>query len=213
MRRVNQSLSSKSLHRPLMIVASISLAVLLFSVMFANPIIGWFKAHLQIDNPAEITNFVTAVSYTVDNSTTTPANGIPYIFAVNSKDTAVTIKAALSYQGKSAAYVRVSFCGNYYNKNTKTYLPMADNTEFVTVSNAGEWIDGKDGYWYYPTMLENADELSVFSTMELKTNTAAYATMSEKQEYEGELYVIVDAVQPNRMEAFWGRTTSPTAAP
>ncbi len=209
MNTIKRTLSSEKLHRPLLMVASIALVLLLLSLAFASPTIGWFKNHSKIRNDAVFSNFVTNVSCTVNGKTTTLTNSTPCVFAVPANKTAVPIITQITYQGESAAYLRVSICGGYYNKNTKTYLPIDANTPFVTVSGS-KWVDGKDGYWYYPTMLEHHHNAMMLETLTLTTNAAVYSNMSDKQAYECEVYVNVDAVQANRFKQVWDIDEIPT---
>ena len=211
MNKVKQTFLTQSMFRLLLIVASISMAILLFSVMFAEPLIAWFTNTNSINNPAKITNFVTSTTYKVNSTSKTVNSNGAIVFDVPADKSAVTIQTTVSYRGESAGYLRVKFCGTYYNKSTKTVLPIADGTAFVNVTTANGWINGGDGYWYYPQLLEKKPSATNLKAITLKTNTAVYSSMSDKQAYEGEFYAIVDVVQPDRINAFWGRSALPTA--
>ena len=211
MQKGNSVFSSKSMHRPLLIAAAISMAILLFSLMFANPLVAWFHSRLTVDNPAQITNFVTSVSYKVNDTTKSVNSNGAVVFDVPADKSAVALTTIISYRGESAGYIRVSFCGTYYNKNTKTILPIADGTAIVNVTSANGWINGGDGYWYYPKLVDKMASATSLDAIILETNTAVYSSMSSMQTYEGEFYAIVDVVQPDRMKAFWGRDSLPTA--
>ncbi len=211
MNKVKQVFSTQSMFRSLLIIASISMAILLFSVMFADPLIAWFTNTNSVNNPAKITNFVTTTTYSVNGTSKTVNSNGAIIFDVPANKSAVTIQTTVSYRGESAGYVRVKFCGTYYNKSTKTILPIPNGTNFVDVTTPNGWVDGGDGYWYYPTLLNKKATAAKLAAITLKTNTAVYSSMSTLQAYEGEFYAIVDVIQPDRINAFWGRSALPTA--
>ncbi len=213
--------------RSSMITAALAFVLMISLLIAAFQVNAWFKSHITVSSPAVITNFDTVVEYCVDENTnkwiTVPTGAsIP----VSLKDGAVLlnsekinnlaegydkIKIRIIYKGKSSAYLRFSLSGSFQNADTGTYLPQLDSIWDASGTN---WIEDGE-YWYYENKLgdiydpdKSVNEYK--ETHELNTFTITVdptkfpKDISSHQDYQGELFITVDTVQPDRYKAFWG---------
>ncbi len=210
-----------------MILALVSVFTLLLAMFQVN---AWFKNFQTAETDAVLTNFDTKIEYSVGSNTwkvLEDNTGIPLIIQGDTAKldvsridgittTPSTLQIRITYTGKSNAFIRFSAFGNFYNADTKTYLPQKDGLWSVTGTN---WVKN-NGYWYYKQKVGCAhnETLSVGSfsdTHVLKTLTVTLdttklaSTISPHQDYQGDLYFYVDAVQPDRFQEFWGIETLP----
>lgn len=184
-----------------MLITSLLSAVLLVcSMICAHQVNGWFIAQHTVSNPAKLTNFVTAVECSKDGGLTWVSDAEEYPFIIT-PDNVDDVQIRVSYRGESAAYLRVSLFGGLYNKHTGTYLPQSD--AFWSFDSNATWLHA-DRYLYYPEKLEKKPEFSTLQpTFGIDADLESLGTISEHQQYEGKLYVIVDAVQPDRYSVHW----------
>lgn len=202
--------STQVLHKPLLVAVSVVAVILLLAVTFTNPIIAWFKSTLSVQNPAQLTNFTVETQYRFGTSGTfkTVAAGTPIPVTL---DNVNTLQVRVRYCGVATHYIRLSLFGGFYNKNTGTYLPMkGDSQSSLFTATGTSWITS-GGYIYYKSMLKDTTEMTEVNAFTVTADTSSWANKSEYQEYAGEVYVLVDAVQANRIQAFWGITALPTA--
>lgn len=201
--------STQVLHKPLLVAVSVAAVVLLLAVTFTNPIIAWFKSHLSVNNPAQLTNFTVAVQYSFDGSQwsdLTAGSAIPVTL-----DNVNDLQVRVRHQGVASHYIRVSFFGGFYNKNTGTYLPIqGDNQAALFAAKGTDWVSS-GGHVYYKQMLKDVLEPTNLEVLSITADGVSWANKSDYQAYAGEVYVLVDAVQANRIEAFWGIDAIPTA--
>ncbi len=197
-----------STHISLMISALLA-AVLLVVVMLSTPYaVSWFKNKLEVPNPAILSNFVTEVTYSTngtDYATLEAGDAI-----VLSPEQLSNLRIQVGYQGFSQAYLRVSVFGSFKNKNTGTFLPQSD--AFWMLTGNDSWVADTSGeYLYYSALLEKTDTMTALAAFTLSADIASLGDISAHQNYESELYVLVDAVQPNRYQEHWGIAELPFA--
>ena len=186
-------------------------AILLISTLSCGyQINAWFIEKDTIRNESTLSNFQTQVEYSIDGSSYTKlAQG--GAIAVT-PDNVNTLKIRISYKGVSQAYMRVKLYGSFYNKNSGTYLPQAAENDFRKFQNNSSWVLN-DGFYYYKQKLGNdrSTHLSSFKTISTLTMQVDVSSLnkSQYQDYAGNLYVIVDAVQPDRYQPLWGIESLP----
>jgi len=196
----------------ILIVSSVITATLLLVAlvcgMFAR---AWFKDYLDVTTPAKLSNFNIIVEYSKNGeweTLTKPGDPIE----LSSIDELDSLQVRITYQGFSAAYLRTTVYGNFYNKYTGTYLPQPEDFWSLSPVTAGDWNQSGE-FWYYTSLLENFDQSknsdkSILSVLNVSANTNALGDISTHQEYAGKVYIVVDVVQPDRCEAFWGVSPS-----
>ncbi len=195
--------------RKLMILSALLSAVLtLTSVLYSAQVTGWFTARTIVNNPAKISNFVTEVQYLSPTTGvwTTQAPGTP-VRITASQDTELQVR--VRYCGFSAAYVRVSVFGGFVNKNTGTHLPQ--DAAFWTLDPNSKWIENGE-YLYYPELLKEKDSFIDLTTFNVVANLSSVGVISAHQAYESEFYILVEAVQPDRILPHWGISSLPSAS-
>lgn len=217
--------------RTSMITAALAFVLMIAILIATFQVNAWFKSHHTVTTPAIISNFETIVEYGVsvqDGAVSTwhtlPVgsaiplvykDGAVYLNNVTSEDQSLQIR--VTYKGVSAAYCRFSLSGSFRNAATETYLPQNGTLWNATGTN---WIQSGE-YWYYAKKLGDQHDPAkvvtdykdthVLDTFTVTLNTENLSkNISPHQDYQGELYVTVDAVQPDRVKAFWGINTIPT---
>ncbi|MBQ3069842.1 MAG: hypothetical protein IJD01_07865 [Clostridia bacterium] len=198
-----------STHMALMISALLS-AVLLVTLMLSTPyVMSWFKNKLEVPQPARISNFVTQVEYyNADSAVWTDLDaGAPIVL---SPDAISSLKIRVTYQGFSQAYVRAKVFGSFKNKHTGTFLPQGE--DLWTLGTNSKWVSS-EGWLYYPEVLgsigTSSSDTKILEEFTVSVNTASLDDASDHQEYLSEVYILVDAVQPDRWQAHWGISTLP----
>ncbi len=196
----------------ILIVSSVITATLLLVAlvcgMFAR---AWFRDYLDVTTPAKISNFDISVEYSIDGTWKTLKNPEAPIELTSSNDVN-SLQVRITYQGFSAAYLRTKVYGNFYNKHTGTHLPQPEHFWTLSPVSASDWKQSGD-YWYHTSLLHNLDQSksndkTPLSVLNVSADMSALGEISPHQEYAGNVYVVVDVVQPDRCEAFWG--VSPT---
>lgn len=200
------------------LISSVLAALLLFSLVFlGTQTVAWFKNHKTIDDPAILTNFEPTVHYSFNGTNFEEFTaGTPIKITPDDFKDGKTLQLHVSYTGESAAFVRVMVSGSFKNEYTGTYLPQPENFWSLSGDN---WVTEGE-YTYFTQLLEKSDDSTTMEKVESKLLNVLYVStdlsklgkISEHQKYSGELYVIVDAVQPDRYDEIWGITTIPTAA-
>ncbi len=205
MKSVEQTVSKSTL---ILFISAVMAAILLISMLLiGTQTVAWFKSYTVVTHPAEFSNFVTSVEYSLDGDSWTAVNAdkpIPLTI-----DTVDDIQIRVSYKSAHhTAYLRVSVFGGFYNRNTKTYLPLSENAWSFTTTGLTKW-SSLNGYLYYKELLNTPDGTDILQLETFRLNATLPQNISSHQAYNGELYVIVDAVQPNRYQELWGITKLP----
>ena len=204
----------------------LALSLLISVVMAAFQVNAWFVNTETVKTPALLTNFEYAIEYCIDVENDIwrqieTNNSIPVIITENAitLDTGLignnatvseTFPIRITYKGSSAAYLRVSLSGSFQNMDTSTYLPQ---TEAFWEINSSDWVKNGD-YWYYSQKLGDSHDQNklvgqyknsqVLTTINVTPDLSKIAeSISPHQDYSGKLYLHVDAVQPDRVKAFW----------
>ncbi len=205
-------LTDKRLRKP--ILSFVLSLLLLVSLIFSTyQITAWFKNQLIVDNPVELTNFTDKIEYSFNNGTswTLLEKGSAIPLTIQNGTLKEQVQVRITHTGNSAAYLRFMMFGGFYNANTNTQLPQTDNFWSIS-SNA--WT-AYNGYYYYPEKLikdqdAKDDELNqMVDTFTVSADISALGNISSYQDYEGELYIIAESVQPDRYPVFWGMDTLP----
>ncbi len=198
-----------SAHFTLMLSAILS-ALLLIALMVSTPyVMSWFKFKEDVPQPARISNFVTQTEYyNADTGVWTELEaGTPIRL---SPESISSLKVRVTYQGFSQAYLRATVFGSFKNKHTETVLPQGD--VLWTLGTNSKWVSS-DGWLYYPEVLgsigTSSSDTKILEEFTVSVNTASLGDISDHQEYLSELYILVDAVQPDRWQAHWGISTLP----
>ncbi len=202
--------------KKILVITSLVMAILLFLALIGGMYArAWFKNVLEIENPAQLTNFITKTEYSFDGTQWTELSAGQAI-TVSVPNSGVTndlskLQVRVSYQGHSAAYIRASVQGNFYNVNTGTYLPQPESFWSLSEKNTSlnQWISS-DEYIYFASRVSKYDTMTALpSDLCVNAKFDELGTISRYQEYEGKVYIIVEAVQPDRYAALWGIDTLP----
>lgn len=187
-------------------VSAVMAAVLLVTMLLiGTQTVAWFRSVDTFTNDAQISNFVTAASYSQDGGATwTLLQSGDAI--ITTPDTVNDLQLQISYHGEHAAYLRVSVYGSFYNADTDTYLPQPVDFWSFDGYDSADWL-AHEGYLYYTHKL--ADSAAVTTLPSFSILAALPDEISAYQDYEGELYIVVDAVQPDRYPVFWGVSALP----
>ena len=207
----NTQMRASLLTMLLSLVAVLSILLAMFQVT------AWFVNTETATTDAVLTNFETTVQYAVNGSSSwTPLSGtnaIPIGVTYDSANSVWnfdTVQLEITYRGKSNAFLRVSAYGSFQNADTQTYLPQSDGLWTISGTN---W-QSSNGYWYYTQKVgcahnETASVGSFTDDHTLQTLTVTLDStklaqlISPHQDYQGELYIHVDTVQPDRYQEFW----------
>lgn len=195
----------RKMNKTLIAVLSVVLAFSL--VLCATQFYAWFRNFLTEENEADISNFLTQVQYSFNETDwSTYSSEQPITVTAENLE---NLQVKVQYQGQSAAYLRMTVYGNFYNKNTGTVLPIPDSFWSLVPASESDsnWVISDDGYGYYKQRLEQPPHGIDLETFGVRA--ALPEDRSLYQEYEGKLYIIVDAVQPDRYPAFWGISELP----
>ena len=193
----------------------LSLLLVINLLVATVQITAWFKNHLIIEHDVAVTNFQHTVQYKSGSNWVSVKAGdaIPITISGGSVQP-VTVR--IQHKGKSAVAIRVSAFGNYYNADTSTVLPLSSKGLWTLDSTSSSWgklsnddhLYYKNDYYQYSSQKYIADYTSTYYT-DTFTVTATVDEISLHQDYKGELYIIVDAVQPDRFQELWGISALP----
>lgn len=185
----------------LMLISALLSAVLLVSMVVCGfQVNAWFRARLEIENPVQITNFVSSVEYSFDgNSWRSLANSSSISVTPDNID---DLRIRVFYKGESAGYLRVKAYSTFKNADTGTVLPQLENTFIQWKSTSAKWVLNGD-YIYYDSLLSKKENASVLPVLTVGSDMSFLSDRSDYQDYSGEVYVIVDTVQPDRYETLW----------
>lgn len=207
----------------LVIGACVSVAALILILFFDSLIGAWFQSTISVDNPALLSNFETKVFYAFEGGAESLLSADEAISVT--PDTVEQLQFRVEYRGESAAYLRVRVQSEFYNTISGTRLPQTE--DLLALSNSSTKWCADNGYLYYTERLGDNSQTNG-STVPSGTTVTAPATVfspldgvfslsadfsalmpSERQQYEGQLYVMVEAVQPDRYPEFWNLSTLP----
>lgn len=116
----------------------------------------------------------------------------------------VTDTLAVQNTGTAQAYIRASYAVNWLDgeENIVAAAPE-DYSSGLEENPRGAWVEGGDGYFYYPDPVDPGDE-----TPSLLTCSVSYP---ENPKYTLSVEVVAEAIQSNPAEAAedaWGVTVS-----
>ncbi len=203
--------------RASILTIGLSLLSILSLLMATFQVNAWFKSHHTHSTPAIISNFEQTTQYYNGSSwVTLDSNGV---IPLKSTD---KIRVRIHHKGVSASYIRVSVTGNFYNADTNTLLPQSDTLFNIDLNDNSKWkkinTDSRHIYysddfysWDHSTVIPNIKNASQDTEeFTVSVNQDAFPEeISPHQEYQGELYIHVDAVQPDRYQEFWNITSLP----
>ena len=115
----------------------------------------------------------------------------------------VTDTMGLKNTGTAQAYIRASYAVNWRDGEGIIAAVTPDGYSCDLDENQGAWVDGGDGYFYYPDPVDPGDE-----TPSLLTCSPSYP---EDPTYTLSVEVVAEAIQSNPAEAAaeaWGVTVS-----
>ena len=203
--------------RKSVITAALALLSIISLLMATIQVDAWFKSHHTVTTPTAISNFEQKVQYHNGSRWVTLNLNQPIPVKYGDK-----IRVCIQHKSISATYIRVSVFGNFYNADTGTLLPQSDALfTFDLKDDSQNWktIKSDPFHIYYANDFYSWDNdaqiPSPIPTTDLEeftvcVNPKAFPeSISEYQDYTGELFVYVDAVQPDRFQEFWGITTLP----
>ncbi len=203
----------------------LALCALISGLFALLQVYAWFINVREAEADLVLSDFDTKIEYRISDKTwkELPAgNALPVIMRDGNTILDVSrlegissvpdkIELQISYTGISHAYIRASLHGSFRNADTKTYLPQMDGLWRFSGNN---W-DESGHYWYYKhkagdirdpekTFEQYKDAHVLSDTLTVTVDLSKLSdTISQHQDYEGELFIFVDAVQPDRYTAFW----------
>lgn len=105
----------------------------------------------------------------------------------------VTDTMAVQNTGTAQAYIRASYTVNWRDGEGIIAAVTPDGYSCDLDENQGAWVDGGDGYFYYPYPVDPGDE-----TPSLLTCSVSYP---ENPKYTLSVEVVAEAIQSNPAEA------------
>lgn len=116
----------------------------------------------------------------------------------------VTDTMGVKNTGTAQAYIRASYAVNWRLDGEESIAAaVPEGYSYDLDENQGAWVDGGDGYFYYPDPVDPGDE-----TPSLLTCSVSYP---EDPVYTLSVEVVAEAIQSNPAEAaeeVWGVTVS-----
>ena len=110
---------------------------------------------------------------------------------------------AVQNTGTAQAYIRASYAVNWRDGDENIAAAVPEDYSCDLDENQGAWVEGGDGYFYYPDPVDPGDEAP-----SLLTCSAPYP---EYPKYTLSVEVVAEAIQSNPAEAAedaWGVTVS-----
>ena len=116
----------------------------------------------------------------------------------------VTDTMGVKNTGTAQAYIRASYAVNWLDGEENIVAAVPEDYSCDLAENSqGAWVEGGDGYFYYPYPVDPGDE-----TPSLLTCSVSYP---ENPKYTLSVEVVAEAIQSNPAEAAedaWGVTVS-----
>lgn len=173
----------------------IAVAVLLLSgILFVGMALSWFSPKQEADLSVVITNFSTETKYSISGSAYETLEAEDQL-SVDSLD---TLRLRLDYTGPSAAYIRVRLFESFKDSNGKLVSSLPINYNLGT-----DWVE-KDGYYYYKNIvIQGADDKEP-KQLNFVSGATLAGTATAKNGVVFNLVAVVEAVQPDRFDEFFG---------
>ena len=184
------------------IAACFLAAVMLFTDNFSG-VVSWLKPTHISDQDVTVTNFTSTVGIAFSDGAYTDLNE-----TFVSKSNLSNMKLKIIYNGESDAYIRVKLFESFCNSDGG--LLPASTVNYVCES---DWKYHTDGYYYYKKVVKGVQPDETDSEGKKATNKSINfiktgSTLSNASNYgdsEGfKLVAIVEQVQPDRFEEFFG---------
>ena len=115
----------------------------------------------------------------------------------------VTDALAVQNTGTAQAYIRASYAVNWLDGEENIVVAAPEGYSYDLDENQGAWVDGGDGYFYYPYPVAPGDETPSLLTCSV--------SRPEEPEYTLSVEVVAEAIQSDPAEAAedaWGVTVS-----
>ena len=110
---------------------------------------------------------------------------------------------AVQNTGTAQAYIRASYAVNWLDGEENIVVAAPEGYSYDLDENQGAWVDGGDGYFYYPYPVAPGDETPSLLTCSV--------SRPEEPEYTLSVEVVAEAIQSDPAEAAadaWGVTVS-----
>ena len=115
----------------------------------------------------------------------------------------VTDTMGVKNTGTAQAYIRASYAVNWLDGDENIAAAVPEDYSCDLDENQGAWVDGGDGYFYYPYPVDPGDEVPSLLTCRV--------SCPEDPEYTLSVEVIAEAIQSTPAEAAeeaWGARVS-----
>lgn len=115
----------------------------------------------------------------------------------------VTDTMGVKNTGTAQAYIRASYAVNWRDGDGNIAAAAPEDYSCDLDENQGAWVDGGDGYFYYPAPVDPGGETPSLLTCSV--------SRPENPEYTLSVEVVAEAIQSNPAEAAaeaWGVTVS-----
>ena len=115
----------------------------------------------------------------------------------------VTDTMGVKNTGTAQAYIRASYAVNWLDGEENIVVAAPEGYSYDLDENQGAWVDGGDGYFYYPYPVAPGDETPSLLTCSV--------SRPEEPEYTLSVEVVAEAIQSDPAEAAadaWGVTVS-----
>ena len=115
----------------------------------------------------------------------------------------VTDTMGVKNTGTAQAYIRASYAVNWLDREENIVAAVPEDYSCDLDENQGAWVDGGDGYFYYPYPVDPGDEAPSLLTCSV--------LCPENPEYTLSVEVVAEAIQSNPAEAAeeaWSVTVS-----
>lgn len=115
----------------------------------------------------------------------------------------VTDALAVQNTGTAQAYIRASYAVNWLDGEGHIAAAVPEGYSCDLVENQGAWVEGGDGYFYYPYPVDPGDETPSLLTCSV--------SRPEDPAYTLSVEVVAEAIQSDPVEAAadaWGVTVS-----
>lgn len=106
---------------------------------------------------------------------------------------------AVQNTGTAQAYIRASYAVNWLDREENIVAAVPEDYSCDLDENQGAWVDGGDGYFYYPDPVDPGGETPSLLTCSV--------SRPENPEYTLSVEVVAEAIQSNPAEAAeeaWG---------
>ena len=110
---------------------------------------------------------------------------------------------AVQNTGTAQAYIRASYAVNWLDREENIVAAVPEDYSCDLDENQGAWVDGGDGYFYYPAPVDPGGETPSLLTCSV--------LCPENPKYTLSVEVVAEAIQSNPAEAAeeaWGVTVS-----